>query len=107
MNLEASFCIPTSTLATGELFKWGGTGEAIGTHSGHVNRQTKAMLKDGNLNACKRRSRDYLDVVDVFLLADANDSSKLRLLEPLQMFDIPKIHGPCLKKVERTTAGRL
>lgn len=49
--------------------------------SGHVSIPDESMLKDGSLQAWKRRSRECHDVGAAVLPTDAKDSSGPRLLE--------------------------
>lgn len=50
----------------------------------------EVMLKDGNFDAGKRRPKEDLVGGDTFPPIDAKYTSVLRLLESLQMFNVPK-----------------
>lgn len=72
-----------------------------GTHSRQVNRRTEAVLKDGSLDAGARCPREDLVVGNVVLTNDAKNSSDIRLLEPLQTFDVLTIQSPCHAGIQK------
>lgn len=54
-------------------------------------------------------STEDLVVGDAILPTDSKDSTKLSLLDLLQMFDVPMIQSPCFtayRMVEKTTAQK-
>lgn len=56
-------------------------------------------MNHGSLDAAEIRPREYFSFGDAVLPTDAKDSSEPRLLELLQAFDIPTIHGACIASV--------
>lgn len=55
---------------------------------------------DGSLDAGEKYPREALTADDAVFQTDVKDTSEVRLLEPLQQFDIPTILCQCLATMQ-------
>lgn len=94
------FGLCVNHLAAGKLSKPDDMRESNVIPPGCMARLSESMLKDAIIDAEESRPRVGL-VGDTILPTLANDSSGIRLLEPLQTFDIPMRDVSCPESLQK------